>query len=185
MRIIRLIYQLFQYLDLTSTASIASILTLCIIIYDRTGNKPRVEVKFPNKATLLVLNSDKDYTISFHITNIGDTFCLKKPSAHLVTVFIYFTSNFKIKEVRRDGNKTDKIFQTTVEGRFRNMQYVVVPDVYGYKPPAVSILGFSDAVDCYVDLRTPKEAGTYDVIVNSFSRLEGDYGVKKLKINVK
>lgn len=168
-----------------SIASIASILTLCIIIYDRTGTKPRIEVNFPNKATLLEFNSDKDNTISFHITNIGDPFYLKKPSAHLVTIFIYFPQNFKIKKVRRDGSETDRIFQTTVEGRFRHMQYVVVPDVYDYKPPAVSILGFSDAVDCYVDIQTPKEAGTYDVIVNMFSKLEGDYGVKKLKINVK
>jgi len=109
----------------------------CFMIYDRFINKkPRIQVRFPDLSTQVTYDHDEYRTITFHFENIGDLFTLKKPSAHLITIFTYFPLNFEIMEVRRAGYKTNEIFKTPIRGRFKNMQYFLVPSVYTFTPPA-------------------------------------------------
>ena len=58
------------------------------------------------------------------------------------------------------------------------MKYVVVPSVYSYKPHAMTVLCYKETEICEVDMITPKDTGTYDILFPILSR-EGDLGIKK------
>lgn len=155
-----------------------------LMIFDRFINKkPRIQVRFPDLSSRVTYHHNEDRTITFHFKNKGDLFRLKKPSANLITAFMYFPCNFEIKEVRRAGYKTNEIFKTPISGRFKNMQYVLVPSVYKYNPPAITVLYYEETEICEVDVRTPKETGIYDIFIPISSR-EGELGVEKVKINI-
>lgn len=154
-----------------------------IMLYDRLSEKPRIWFCFPDKSRIIQYRSNEETTITFHFENIGDFFKLKRPKATKITVFLYFPLNFEVREIRRAGYKNNEIFKTPNSGRFKNMQYIVVPTVYGYTPPAITALDYKETEICEVDLKMPKETGIYDIFSSTLSA-QGDLGIDKLTISI-
>lgn len=145
----------------------------------------------------LTLESSKHATIQIAIENIGDSGLSRtpvvgrlwpgRPSATRVSAFMYFDPKFDISCAWRYEDPDEKVhtvWKASPLGRFAGLCYVSIPTVVaGGGPPVVSIISYSEAVICVIEVVTPSDSGRYPLLVQK-SSAEGDLGVDELEIVV-
>lgn len=183
-----------EWIELATLIFAAATFLVAFLTLYRMVSKPRVRVYFWDQSTNkrlkeIILTAGEMVTLRLLFRNEGDLLRLWKPAATMLTAFIYFPENFKIKEARRyeaQDVKSNKVFQASPSGRFARRKYIAVPSAYPeIRPPAISIVSYDEDVICEVDITIPRaEAGKRDNIYCQVSSREGDLGVQKLTTQV-
>lgn len=165
--------------------SAAALIALVVVIWERA--KPIVDVYFEDGGREITCKSNELTNLKFLFENKGRrTFVFgikRKAAAESLSIMIYFPLSFGIKEAERQGQKTSRVFTSSLKGRLANKQYVFVPDPLDRRPPVMTSLRFGEVEACQIIVKTPTQAGEYEILFDMGSE-QGDLGLCSVKVRI-